>query len=76
MINLKKFSLFYLKNNFQSSCLGTDILTVEAQRTDRAFRMSGATQAVVIYTSKAFHRVYQAGLIPKHKYSKISGHVF
>ena len=38
--------------------------------------MSDATQAVVLYTPKAFDRVYQAGFIQKLNPCELSGHDF
>ena len=47
-----------------------------SDRIGRAFNRSGATQAVVLDISKAFDRVWYAGLLHKLKSYGISGQVF
>ena len=44
-----------------------DLLTVVYDRFDRAFNMSRAAQTVALDTSKAFDRVWYAGLFHKLK---------
>ena len=50
-----------------------DLLVVVSDRIAKAFSMSGATQAVAINISKAFDRVFHAGLLHKLKSYGISG---
>ena len=61
---------------FRSSRLTADLLTVVSHRIARAFNRSGATQAVALDISKAFNRVWHAGLLHKLKSYGISGHIF
>ena len=56
------------------SCPSTaDLLTVESGRIARAFSRSGATGAVSVDISKAFDRVWHAGLLHKLNSYGISG---
>ena len=50
---------------FRSSRSTADLLTVVSDRIARAFNRSGATQAVALDISKAFDRVWHAGLLHK-----------
>ena len=52
------------------------ILTVVSDKIARAFNRSGATQAVALDISKAFHGVWYAGLLHKLKSYGISGQIF
>ena len=52
---------------FRSSQSTTDLLTVVSDRIARAFNRSGATRAVALDISKAFDRVWRAGLLHKLK---------
>ena len=52
------------------------LLTVASDRIARPFNRSGATQAVALDISKAFDRVWHAGLLHKLKSYGISGQVF
>ena len=61
---------------FRSSRSTADLLTVASDRIARAFNRSGATQAVARDISKAFHRVWNAGLLYKLKSYGISGQIF
>ena len=61
---------------FRSSRSTTDLLTVVSDRIARAFNRSGATRAVALDISKAFDRVWHAGLLHKLKSYGISGQVF
>ena len=47
-----------------------------SDRIARAFNRSGATRAVALDISKAFDRVWHAGLLHKLKSYRISGHIF
>ena len=47
-----------------------------SDRIARAFNRSGATQVVALDVSKAFDRVWHAGLLHKHKSYGISGQIF
>ena len=49
---------------------------VVSDRIARAFNRSGATQAVALGISKAFDRVWHAGLLHKLKSHGISGQIF
>ena len=74
---LEKCGLF---SDFQygfRSCRSTaDLLTVVSDRIARAFNRSGATRAVALDISKAFDRVWHAGLLHKLKSYGISGQIF
>ena len=75
--HLEKCGLF---SDFQygfRSCQSTaDLLTVVSDRVARAFNRSGATRAVALDISKAFDRVWHAGLFHKLKSYGISGQIF
>ena len=53
-----------------------DILTVVSDRIAKAFNRSGGTRAVALDISKAFDRVWHAGLLHKTKSYGISGQIF
>ena len=61
---------------FRSSGSTADLLTVVSDRIARAFNRSGATRAVALDISKAFDRVWHAGLLYKLKSYGISGPIF
>ena len=61
---------------FRSSRSTAVLLTVVTDRIARAFKRSGATQAVALNISKAFDWVWQAGLLHKLKLYGISGQIF
>ena len=75
--HLEKCGLFsnsqYGFRSFQSTA---DLLTVVSDRITRTFNRSGATQAVALDISKAFDRVWHAGLLHKPKSYGISGQIF
>ena len=75
--HLEKCGLF---SDFQyglRSCRSTaDLLTVVSDRIARVFNRSGATRAVALDISKAFDRVWHAGLLHKLKSYGISGQIF
>ena len=50
---------------FRSSRSTADLLTVVSDRIARAFNRSGATRAVALDISKAFDKVWHAGLLHK-----------
>ena len=50
--------------------------TVVSDRIGRAFNKYGATQATALDVSKAFGRVWHAGLLHKLKSYRISGQIF
>ena len=52
------------------------IKTTKKKRIARAFNRAGATRAVAFDTSKAFERVWYAGLLHKLKSYRISGQIF
>ena len=58
---------------FRSSQSTADLLTVVSDRIARAFNRSVATRAVALDISKAFDRVWHAGLLHKLKSYRISG---
>ena len=58
---------------FRSSQSTVDLLTVVSNSIARAFNSSGATRAVALNISKAFDRVWHAGLFHKFKSDGISG---
>ena len=73
---LEKCGLFSdFQYGFRSS-QSTDLLTVVSDRIARAFNRSGATRAVALDISKAFDRVWHAGLLHKLKSYGISGQIF
>ena len=61
---------------FTSSQSTADLLTVVYDRIARAVNRSGATRAVALDISKAFDRVWHAGLLHKLKSYGISGQIF
>ena len=63
------------KYGFRSSRSTADLLTVVSDRIARAFNRSGATRAVALDISKAFDRVWNAGLLQKLKSYGISGQI-
>ena len=64
--HLEKCGLFSnFLYGFWCSWSNADLLTVVSDRYARAFNRSGATQAVALDISKAFDRVWQAGLLHK-----------
>ena len=69
-------SFFYFHYAFRSSQSIADLLTVVSDRIARAFNRSGATRAVTLDISKAFDRVWHAGLLHKLKSYGISGQPF
>ena len=52
------------------------IFSVVSDRIARAFNRSGATRAVALDISKAFDRVWPAGLLHKLKSYGITGQIF
>ena len=62
--------------SFRSSQSTADLLTVVSDRIARAFNRSGATRAVALDISKAFERVWHAGLLHKLNSYGISGPIF
>ena len=62
--HLQKCGLFSdFQYGFRSSRSTADLLTFASDRIARAFNISGATRAVAVDISKAFDRVWHAGLI-------------
>ena len=61
---------------FRSSRSTADLLSVVPDRIATAFNKSGATRAVALDISKAFDRVWHAGLLHKLKSYGISGQIF
>ena len=75
--HLEKCGLFSdFQYGFRSSRSTTDLLTVVSDRIARALNRSGATQAAALDISKAFDRVWHAGLLHKLKSYGISGQIF
>ena len=75
--DLEKCSLcFDFQYGFRSSQSTADCLTVVSDRITRAFNRPGATRAVAVDISKAFDRVWHAGLLHKLKSSGVFGQIF
>ena len=75
--HLRKCGLFSdFQYGFRSSRSTADLLTVVSDRIARAFNRSWATRAVALYISKAFDRVWHAGLLHKPRSWGISGQMF
>ena len=75
--HLEKCGLFSdFRYGFRSSRSTADLLIVVSDRIARAFNRSGATRAVALDISKAFDRVWHAGLLHKLKSYGISGQIF
>ena len=72
--NCRLFSEF--QYGFRSSRSTADLLTVASDRIARAFNRSGATRVVALDISKAFGRVWHAGLPHKLKSHGVSGQIF
>ena len=74
---LEKCGLFSdFQYGFRSSRSTADLLTIVSDRIARAFNTSGVTRAVALDISKAFDRVWHAGLLHKLKSYGISGQIF
>ena len=74
--HLQKCNLFSdFQYGFRFSQSTADLLTVASDRIARAFNRSGATRAVAPDISKAFDRVWHAGLLNKLKSYRISGQI-
>ena len=75
--HLEKCGLFSdFQYGFRSSRSTADLLTVLSDRIAWAFKRSGTTRAVALDISKAFDRVWHAGLLHKLKSYGISGQIF
>ena len=75
--HLEKCGLFSdFQYGFRSSRSTADLLTVVSDRIARAFNRSGATQAVALDISKAFDKVWHAGLLHKLKSYGISSQIY
>ena len=75
--HLEKSGLFSdFQYGFRSSRSTADLLTVVSVRIARAFNRSGTTRAVALDISKAFDRVWHAGLLHELKSYGISGQIF
>ena len=61
---------------FRSARSTADLLIVVSDRIARSFNRSGATRAVALDISKAFNRVWHAGLLHKLKSYGILGQIF
>ena len=64
------------QHGFRFSRSTADLLTVVSDRIARAFNKSGVSRAVALDISKAFDRVWHAGLLHKVKSYGISGQIF
>ena len=66
--HLEKFDIFSdFQYDFRSSRSTVDLLTVDSHRIAMEFNRSGATRAVALGISKAFNRIWYAGLLHKPK---------
>ena len=75
--HLEKCDLFSdFQYGFRSSRSTADLLTVVPDRIARGFNRSGAARAVALDISKAFDRVWHAGLLHKLTSYGISGRIF
>ena len=75
--HLEKCGLFSnFQYDFRSSRSTAGLLTVVSDRLARAFNRYGANRAVALNISKAFDRVWHAGLLHKLKSYGISGQIF
>ena len=75
--HLEKCSLFSdFQCGFRSSRSTAGLLTVVSDRITRAFNKFGATRAVAFDISKAFNRVWHAGLLHKPMSYEISRQIF
>ena len=75
--HLEKFDLFSdFQYGFRSSVSTVDLLAVVSGRIAWAFNRSGATRAVALDISKAFDKVWHAGLLHELKSYGISGQIF
>ena len=75
--HLEKCGLFSdFQYGFRSSRSTADLLTVVSDRIVRALNRSGDTRAVALDISKAFDRVWHAGLLHKVTSYGISGQIF
>ena len=75
--HLEKCGLFSnFQHGFRSSQSTEDLLTVVSDRIAKAFNRSAAAHAVALDISKAFDRVWHAGLLHKLKSYKTSGQIF
>ena len=75
--HLEKCGLFSdFQYGFRSSRSTADLLTFVSDRIARAFNRSGATRAVVLDISKAFDRLWHAGLLHKLTSYGTSGQIF
>ena len=74
---LQKCGLFSnFQYGFRSSRSTAVLLTGVSHRIARAFNRSGATRPVALDISKAFDRIWHAGLLHKLKFYGISGEIF
>ena len=75
--HLEKCGLFSdFQYGFRSSLSTADLPTVVSDRIARAFNRCGATRAVALDISKAFHKVWHADVLHKLKSYGISGQIF
>ena len=75
--HLEKCGLFSdFQYGFRSSRLTLELLAVVSDRIARAFKRSGAIRVVALGISKAFDKVWHAGLLHKLKSYGISGQIF
>ena len=74
--HLEKCGLFSdFQYGFRSSRSTADLLTVVSDRIARAFNKSGATRSLALDISKAFDRLWHAGLLHKIDSYGVSGQI-
>ena len=74
--HLEKCGLFFdCQYGFRSSRSTAHLLALVSDRIARAFSRSGATQTVALNVSKAFEKVWHAGLLHRLRCYGISGQI-
>ena len=75
--HIEKWGLFSgFQYGFRSSRSTADLQTVVSYRVALTFNRFGTTRAVAVATSKAFDRIWHAGLLHNRKCYGVSGQIF